>query len=242
MIPRVNLLTLDDPVKSPFGVVYSTSPRRAEGENEVSYFTKGPALEIAFAEIAGCTLAREVGLLVPDVATCVWGEEVLAGTAHVKGDRDASHWLGRRQRVVNFESLFDAIVTDIWLANEDRNMGNVLARRTRDNQVEFVFIDFEKSAALRPEPLIRTTMLNPRQLWPTSELGQALRAIRPPHPPQHIIQRIRALSQDRCSEIIRDVVAAIGIPVPWEDNSIQSISNRAGRIQQLAEEVWQVIP
>jgi hypothetical protein len=241
MIPRINLLTLDDPVRPPSGIVYSTSPQKAEGENEVSYFTKGPALEIVFAELAGCTLATEVGLVVPDVAACVWSEEVLAGSADVKFDRDASHWLGRRERVVNFGDLFDAIVADIWLANEDRNMGNVLARSAIGRQVEFVFIDFEKSATLRPSPIIRSNMLEPRQLWPTSELGQALGAIRPPHPPQHIIQRIRTLSEARCSEIIHDAVEAIGIEVPWEENSIQALMGRAGRIQQLAEEVWRAI-
>lgn len=57
MIVKTKLWTMDSRVLSPEGVVYSTDPRTAEGENGVSYFTKGPNIEIVFAEIAGCMLA-----------------------------------------------------------------------------------------------------------------------------------------------------------------------------------------
>jgi hypothetical protein len=66
MISNTNLTTLDSTVSAPPGIVYSTNPRRAEGEDGYSYFVKGPATEIAFAEIAGCLFAAEAGLLVPE--------------------------------------------------------------------------------------------------------------------------------------------------------------------------------
>jgi len=72
--------------------------------------------------------------------------------------------------VINFNDLFAAIVVDVWLANHDRNIGNVLPR-PHDREVEFVFIDFEKSVALHPSPVVTSTMLEPRKLWPRGLLG-----------------------------------------------------------------------
>jgi hypothetical protein len=240
MVTRIKLLTLDEPVRSPFGIVYSTSPRKAEGENEVTYITKGPKLEIVFAELAGCLLAREVELPVPDVAAGEFAAETYACSAEVKGDRDASHWLQRPQRVSNFGALFDVAVVDIWLTNIDRNMGNALGRSGTGKQIEFVFIDFEASVALRPNPRVSSTIVEPRKLWPTAEFGQTLRALKPLSPPQPIIDRISALPPQRCEQVISEVVTAIGSPVAWADDCVQAVISRAKQIQQLAEEVWAI--
>src|SRR5262249_41819380 len=99
MVARVPLLTIDEQVRAPYEVVYSTNPRRAEGSNHLSYFIKGPNIEIVFAEIAGCLLAKEVGLQVPDVAACEFEGETYAGSVKV-GDavRDIEPWLKRPQR------------------------------------------------------------------------------------------------------------------------------------------------
>jgi hypothetical protein len=241
MIARINLLTRDVPVRSPLGIVYSTEPVAAEGENRVSYITKGPSVEVVFAELVGCTLAREVGLPVPDVAAASWDGETYAAVARVEADRDVDHWLGRPQRVSNFADLFSAVVVDIWLANADRNMGNILGKQKEDKQIEFVLIDFEKSTALRPQPTVRSTLVEPRELWPTAQLGQALRALRPPHPPRETIDRIHSLAPERCSEIIQDFVAEIEPRVSWGDDSVHAIMTRADRIHLLAEEVWQAV-
>ena len=117
MIHRINLLTLDEPVRSPLAIVHSTNPRRAEGEDEVPYFAKVPDPEVAFAELAGCALAKEVGLTVPNVVAAEFAGQTYAGIRKVEGDRDIGHWLGRSQRVSNFLELFDAVVVDVWLGS-----------------------------------------------------------------------------------------------------------------------------
>jgi hypothetical protein len=194
-----------------------------------------------FAELVGCTLAREVGLQVPDVAAASWDGDTYAAVARVEADRDVDHWLERPQRVTNFSDLFSAIVVDIWLANADRNMGNILGRQKEDKQIEFVLIDFEKSTALRPQPTVRSTLVRPRELWPTAQLGQALRALRPQRPPREIIDRIHSLTRERCSEIIQAFVKEIEPAVSWGDDSIHALMTRASRIHVLAEEVWQAV-
>lgn len=240
MIVRTNLITIDGPVQPPEGLVYSANPRRAEGEDGTAYFIKGPELEIVFAEMAGCALAREVGLPVPDVAACEFAGEVFVGTKKVDVVvRDIEPWLVRPQKVINFGDLFGTLVVDVWLANHDRNIGNVLPR-PHDRDVEFVFIDFEKSVALHPSPVTSSTMLEPRKLWPRGVLGDKLRAVRHLYPPMETIDRIRSTPSQRWSAIINEVVAAIGLPVTWDDDVVNALSKRAGRIQKLAEEVWAI--
>jgi len=240
MIGRTKLLTIDSRVVSPEGVVYSTDPRRAEGEDGVSYFIKGPDAEIVFAEIAGCMMAREVGVLVPDVAACEFAGETFAGSAKVDNAvRDIGPWLNRPQRVTNFDDLFSTAVVDIWLANKDRNIGNVLGKQQKGlGKIGFIFIDFEKSKTLRPQPLVSSTIMGPHELWPSGDLGRELSRRKLLHPPTSMIERIGSLTTERCAEIIHEVTGVLGDSVPWEDDSINALSHRARRIQQLAEELW----
>jgi hypothetical protein len=240
MVARTQLLTIDELVRAPYEVVYSTTPRRAEGSNHVPYFIKDSNLEIVFAEIAGCLLAKEVGLLVPDVAACEFVGELYAGSEKVEDAvRDIEPWLARPQRVTNFDDLFRAIIVDLWLANKDRNIGNVLGDpQAGRGRIDLIFIDFEKSAALRQYPTVRTPLLELRQLWPSGILGDALRRDKPLIPPADIIERIRSLAPQRYVEITDEVEAAINVQIEWKDGSVGVLSQRAAQIQQLSEALW----
>lgn len=135
---------------------------------------------MVFAEISGCVLAREVGLTVPDVAACYLADETYAGSQKVDDAlREIDPWLSRPPKVANFGELFETIVVDAWLANKDRNIGNILARPIGGSHVEFVIIDFEKSRALRRTPTISSTMLGSRELWPSGELGRVVSQRKP---------------------------------------------------------------
>lgn len=238
MLHETDLLTLDSVVSAPEGIVYSTSPRRAEGIDGHSYFIKGPEIEVAFAELTGCLFAIEVGLIVPEVAVCSFGDEKYCGSRRVADSlRDVAAWLKRPQNIKNHDDLYAVIVVDAWLGNVDRNFGNVLGRSTHGSEIEVVMIDFEKSKALRPNPIIESGLANPQSLWPTGELGQVLKATKPLHPPQQIVDRIRQVTQNQCEEIVESVVRKLG-PVAWAENSVQAVSRRAGRITEIAGEVW----
>jgi len=238
MIYETELLTLDVPITAPEGIVYSTSPRRAEGEDGHSYFIKGPDTEITFAELAGCSFAQEVGLVVPSVAVCSFADRKYSGSRKVSDSlRDVAAWLKRPAKIKNRNDLFSVIVVDAWLANVDRNLGNVLGRSTRDSEIEVIMIDFEKSKTLRPNPIIESSMVRPRSLWPTGELGQALKGAKTLHPPQPIMDRIRQVTRQRCTDIVNEVLAKLG-PVAWADNSIEAVSRRTTRINEIVEEVW----
>ena len=139
----------------------------------------------------------------------------------------------------NFEDLFSAAVVHIWLANKERNIGNVLGDpRPGHGRLDLVFIDFEKSQALRRYPTVSTPMLEPRQLWPSGVLGNELRLQKPLLPPAGMIEQIHSLPSERCAAIIHDVEVALGVPIEWKDGSIDVLSQRAARIQHLAEVLW----
>jgi hypothetical protein len=238
MIPRVNLVTYDVPVEPPPGMFYSTDPHSAEGDNGVSYIVKDTEIDVIFAEIVGLSLAREAGLPVPNAAACVGDDGMYAGSARVSGIRVTDPWLTQPLKVVNYPSLYDLVVVDTWLANWDRNIGSILGTPVGGGNVSLVFIDFEKSVTLRPNPLVQSPRVEPGVLWPSSLLGRILRERRPQQPPQGILDRVASISRERCAEIINEAVTAIGLPVEWSENSVQALIHRAGHIQTLAEEVW----
>jgi hypothetical protein len=240
MFTVTTLTTIDEAVIGPAGTVYSTGPKTALGDDGHSYFVKGPDLEIVFAELTGNLLAEAVGIPVPDVAACSFGGSIYAGSRKVADlGRNLLPWLTRRNRITNYADLYGAIVVDAWLGNFDRNMGNVVGKNGRGGNVDLVMIDFEKSVALRTNPLISCGMLDPRTLWPTNELGDLLRRGRPLSAPPAMVNRICAFAGKRVQieQLVTAVTDAVG-PIPWSDGSVEALSRRGARIAELAGEVW----
>lgn len=233
----VQLATLDDEVASGSGLVYSTNPRKAIGMDEETYFVKGPDREVVFAELAGCVLANAVGITVPSARVCIFADMLLAGTRQVSSIRAIEPWLRRPDKVRNYPEIFEAVIVDVWLGNTDRNMGNVIGDCAAGDEIEFVFIDFEKSVALRQYPNVNTAMIDSRRLWPSEDLGRMLMARKPLMPPFNAIARIRKLDEEACSALINPVSEALG-GIEWAGDTAAALARRAGQIQSLAEEVW----
>ena len=234
----INLATLDDKMGGDSDLVYSTSPQRAVGEDDESYVVKGPELEVVFAELAGCVLASAVGITVPAVRSCRISSYTLAGSREVVPNlRVIEPFLRSPKRVVNFAEVFEAIVVDIWLGNVDRNMGNVIGHPMEQGKIEFVFIDFEKSTTLRPNPTINSAIIDPRQLWPSDQLRDRLANHKPLHPPGETMNRVSRIDAATCLSLIQPVAESLG-GVPWVESTVDVLSSRANRIRPLAEAVW----
>ena len=233
---RTTLLTIDEPVVAPKGLVYSTAPRRAEGDNGRSYFIKGDNNETVFAEIAGCILANAVGLPVPAVALCAFEGAMFAGSEDLNGIRDVSAWLRDRDNIENVPDLFRVIAVDTWLANTDRNWGNLIGESSGGEKIRLFFIDFEKSVALRPMPLMSTAGVRSNDLWPRGELGSLIRGWGYLHPPQDILTKIAEFNLEHCRELLSPPATALGID--WLDSSCDALSRRSTQIQTLVEGVW----
>lgn len=242
MFSTVDLDTIDDPVSGPVGIVFSTQPRVGQGQDGKEYVIKGPDPEIVFAEIMGCLLASHVGIPVPDVALCRFQGDSLCGSCKVQSiGRNAEPWLRQPARTTNFPDLYSAIVVDAWLANNDRNMGNVIVQASnRRDQASFVLIDFEKSAALRSNPVISSSLVDPKTLWPTNELGQLLKTRRPLSPPPGTIQKIKAFTENEAGvRKLIDMVVDAYTPINWSDGSVTAVVRRGQNIARIAGEVWE---
>jgi hypothetical protein len=133
--------------------------------------------------------------------------------------------------------LYAVIAVDTWLANDDRKMGNLVGSPADDGRILLSMIDFEKSKTLRRNPTIESAGVEPRALWPTSELGDLLKQTKPPTLPVDVIRRIQAVTRERIEAIIRPVAEDLPF-VDWSDSSIDLLTNRAERIRALLGEVW----
>lgn len=232
-----DLITVNSPVSSPAGIVYSTNPHLAEAVNGKTYFVKGPQPEIVFSEIAGCLLSASLAIPVPAVALCSAEANKFAGSEKVEhAFRDASVPLKKPENIVNIQDLYNVIVVDSWLGNTDRNLGNVLAV-TSGEKLALVMIDFEKSAALRPSPRIQSSLIEPRNLWPTAELGEYAKRMKPLYPPPAILKMIRETTEERCRNILQPLLNALD-SVTWADDSIGALVTRGGNIDKIVEAVW----
>lgn len=237
----IELLTRDEPVTAPAGLVYSTNPRTAEAtDGRGRYFVKGPEPEIVFAEMAGCLLAGKVGLHVPTVAACLFDGLTYCGTREVADvGRNIEPWLRAPERVTNFSDVYSVIAVDVWLANTDRNMGNVLGRSAGKGRVDLIMIDFEKSTALRPNPTVQCPLVEAKKLWPREALGALLHKKKPIQPPTVVTGKIVDFVAKRSN--VADVVGAVANVCPgvtWAENSIDVLVNRGSTITKLVGEVW----
>lgn len=188
--------------------------------------------------MVGCLLATEAGLRVPEATVCTFNGQLCAGVEEVEHPiRGVAPWLVNANRIVNRNDLYAVIAVDTWLANDDRNMGNMVGSPADDGRILLSMIDFEKSKTLGRNPIIMSTQVEPRRLWPTGELGTLLRQAKPPTLPDDTIQRIQAMTRQRIEAIIRPVLDELPF-VDWGDNSIDVLTRRAERIRVLLEEVW----
>jgi len=123
----IRLATIEAPVIGEPGKVFSTAPEVAIGEDGKTYYIKGRNNPTAFSEVAGCRLASAVGLRVPAASVCALNGELYGGVESVpKAQRNIRPWLRELRRINNPADLFSVIAVDTWLANDDRNMGNLV--------------------------------------------------------------------------------------------------------------------
>ncbi|HET7023840.1 MAG TPA: hypothetical protein VFI39_01385 [Gemmatimonadales bacterium] len=204
------------------------------------YYVKGPKTPVVFAEAAGYCLAREAGLAVPewafwldprDNATFFASREIQIRSGVV--DLLRADPLG----VAPFLQL--CIVIDIWLANPDRNMGNIVLDPISDSGAIVkrpLAIDFEKSQVLRGESRFQVNMLNGRSFWPREELGATCQGL--PFP-EGCCAVVSAYDEARIYGLLQGVHLDMHIPpLAWFDSAVSQLADRAHKIHELTQEAW----
>jgi len=178
IIPEVELAVKGGPMEKPLNIVYSTDPQVAMTENGSKYCVKGAEdAGIVLAEILGHVLAGILQIPVPDFAVGRFeegGPPVFASALLENAVRDVESWV-KVNRVTDITMLSRLIALDVWLANNDRNIGNLLGRvgsSSKDGSIELVAIDFEKAAIVRKiAPTIEIPGMPPKSFWPRGVLG-----------------------------------------------------------------------
>ncbi len=244
-IPIVRLVIDEGPVCSPGGeIVYSTGPRSWVDEQNVSYVVKGPDPAVVVAEAVGYLLARLVGLAVPQFAL-----GVRAGLGHLYFAsrkllvaRDITHLL-RRHQSPTLDAIRRIVAFDVWIGNQDRNMGNLLVapddpEETGGVTQPIVAIDFEKAVAIREQhAIMASASVPPTTLWPRAGLGETLRG---GHPPRAMIDRISDVSDIEIETAVTSVERVVeAFTSAWASSVVQALRRRRKALPELLAEVWQ---
>jgi hypothetical protein len=150
------------------------------------------------------------------------------------GTRDVGPWV-KRNKVKNMDVLPRLIALDVWLANNDRNMGNLLGRQVDDegDQIELVAIDFEKSATVRRlSPNVEIPTMPPKGFWPRDELGKLCQKT-----VKFDDKTFDAFRKVTDGQVERAVSAAAGaVGVSPHDSITHVLLKRRDKLKQLIEE------
>jgi hypothetical protein len=225
-IPAVVEL-LDDgvPVAGPEGMVYSSSPRSCTARDGNTYIVKGPGPEVA-AEVVGYLLAEKLGIAVPSFAVLRRRSELLFGSRLLAVLRDPAPFIQK-----HVATIARVIVLDVWLWNDDRNLGGILI-----GSDGAVAIDFEKSWAVRSmHPLVELPTKDQKRLWPRGELGLKLKGAAIPN---LFVNQVVEMADGQ----IEGVLAAAATVLPeytWHDRTAHILKSRRNVLARLVKEIWQ---
>jgi hypothetical protein len=224
----------------PPGLVYSTNPQHARATDGHTYVLKGPDPKVVFPEAVCYELAGLLNLSVPACGLCnIPGREGAFFASRELRTRTAIEGFIHRGKVVNAELLAQAVAFDVWIANIDRNAGNIVGEPQASNGtglLKLFAIDFEKSQILAGVDRFTVTALPLERFWPTGVLGQVCG--RQPIPAD-FCARIARMSGEDIGAILHATIWDLSMPeVPWIDSAVDVLTHRANRISALVTEVW----
>lgn len=224
------------PVRAPDGLIYSTAPKEALATNGAAYIIKGPGPALVFSEYAAYELAGMVGIPVPEHALCT-----VSGLVHFASRklryRFAPEDIVRLGHAENADVLGATAAFDIWIANDDRNVGNFVANPgATQNGVRLYAIDFEGAHGLRGvKDQFTVATLPVRSMMPKEPLGA--------------ICRRQALPQSTCDRIadggraLEEIITRwnrdLLLPqIDWSERACTILRQRSELIHKLVREAW----
>lgn len=229
-----------EPMRPPARMVYSTSPECWLDADGVEYVVKGPQPEIVAAEAIAHLLASSLQIPLPEFLLAQKPDgsgPFFCSRLITNAMRDVVPWLQARPSDL-LASVARIAAFDIWIANGDRNVSNLIGRPppVGDASVEIVAIDFEKSHSLRDRHArITAPMVDPAGLWPTGLLGELLEGT--PIPADFILQ-VGALTNEQINGIVSRAGSLIGPAYDWYDSTMAALTQRRKQLGDLVREVW----
>ncbi len=242
-IPWVEFAEAPGPVVPPHRIIYSTQPQFARAEDGHEYFLKGPAPEVAFVEAAAHRLAALADLAVPP-----WGlgrvhgrDQAFFVSRSMRWRSDMDSFLSDVRMVANPGLLADVVAFDVWIANTDRNVNNIVAEpvspASNPAKVKLFAIDFEKSQLLRGKGQVELATVEDRHCWPREDMA---RFCRTQAPPAECCARIAAISTAAVHAALAPLLLQLPCPATFDLNTATHalLSRAQGLGSLLRKEVW----
>lgn len=222
-------------VQGPPGIIFSTSPRVGTTADGKQVFVKGPQADVVFAEAVGFGLADMADVDVP-----VWGMAEVQGEGPLfvsiaAPHRSALDVLLRSDLGMDRAPIAACIALDVWLANPDRNLLNLVAGTWPDGALRFLAIDFEKSMVLRGVSRFILATHSPEMFLPR----EALRPFCSGLPiPGRIVERIQAIPEGEIRHLVHEVGNLVCQSPDADDLIVDHLLVRRESLQSLIQEVW----
>ncbi|MHB1310992.1 MAG: hypothetical protein ACYC3L_03160 [Gemmatimonadaceae bacterium] len=192
------------------------------------------------AEHLGYALARHCELPVPASALCrseASSDVFFASRMSDRPLRFPADALLRLDRG-GVGLLEDCVALDVWVANEDRNPGNIIGIPNGgygNPGFSLCLIDFEKSLLLSGKSGIEVNMMSAKQFMPK----EALRTFLPrPRRRTAVIDRIAGIAPDVIRGHFADLETAIGERIAWKDTATHFLVERAKGLKDLLREAY----
>jgi hypothetical protein len=221
------------------GLVHRTSPKVGRASDGQRYFFKGPDPHIVLGEVLGYSVAEIVGLQVPSWALCRMPpkNDIFFASEAMSFSGGIESLISARQ-VTNPHFLEDCVAFDVWTANTDRNVGNVVANPdpAHPGKAELFAIDFEQAQVLNGTDFLTVGQVEPRLCWPTGILAALCREI---EFPSNMCRSIGAVTIDDVDRVVEEMEADIEFPRgEWVSSAKRQLVSRGGRIETLVREAW----
>ncbi len=236
---RPTIYVSPDRVESNSGVVYSTDPLVVIAGDSTRYYLKDKDSAYVQAEMLALALADLVGLEVSSGGvTRIPNSDVEWFASEEVEIRSGIDMLIKIGAARNVSVLADCIAFDVWVANDDRNMGGVVARAASTGanaEVDLVLIDFESASVLRGTSGIVVSTIPLTKYWPRNQLGQLCKG---QLFPEAMVRRISALSKSEIQRVVDDVKTELGRPLLGEEWIVPQLVSRAASIRRLCTDLW----
>ena len=239
LTPEVALVSCG-PMSRPDGIVYSTAPESALANDGRRFVIKGAGdPSIVVAEMVGYKFAQILGIPVPDFAVgkLANGEgPVFACELLEDVFRDVSMWL-RKGEITNRDAVLRMLALDVLIANNDRNMNNLLGRSVpgQPGKIEVVAIDFEKARVVRSEtPLTEIPTMKPKSFWPTGDLGRICREKLTLD--MRVLKDFTKISEACINRVVDSCVGAAGAGFTRRDSVCLVLNKRLAKLESLVKE------
>ncbi len=242
LVREVALISHGGPVEAPEGIVYSTQPRTALDLDGNHYVTKGTGdVGMVVAELVGYKLAELLKIPVPGFGVGRFGadgEPLFVSEMVGDAQRDVAPWL-KKKLVTNGDAVLRLLALDVWIANNDRNMGGLLGRpvQSEPGKIEIVAIDFEKAQVVRHDtPLVGIPLMNPKAFWPTGTLGKLCREVL--NLDVGIVTEFAGFTDGQVGQVVDSCVAAVGDGFTRRDSVCFTLRKRLAKLTDLVKEAW----